>query len=203
MSTVIDPTDYVEAPEGVNSLRYGDEKQQAKFELGVCMAIYKWEELNTAVENQWGGPNSADKRDWMSAIVIELFNEKIVDIQLIEETLLYAMVDEFDTEVDNDSALEIAALVMKFYKDVGNKLYQQIDEFYAKWQAKQGSTNPSAKVEVAADPNNPDVSDSESDDDEEEHVHNDDSMDVDHPQEPIVDEDGFELVQSKGRRGRR
>lgn len=197
----IDPTDYVEAAEGVPSLRYGDDKQQAKFELGVCMAIYKWEELNTAVVNQWGGPNSNDKRDWISGIVIELFNEKVVDIQLIEETLLYAMVDEFDTEIDNDSALEIGALVMKFYKDVGLKQYQQIDSFYEAWQAKQGVKSNAPIIEVGEDPNNPDVSDSEDDDENEVNiVDDDDAMDVDQPKAPVVDDDGFELVQKKGRR---
>jgi pre-rRNA-processing protein TSR2 len=200
--TQIDPTDYVEAPEGASSLRYGDEKQQAKFELGVCMAVYKWEELNTAVENQWGGPNSSDKRDWISGIVIELFNEKIVDIQLIEETLLYAMVDEFDTEIDNDSALEIGALVMKFYKDVGMKNYEQIDKFYAAWQAKQSIKSTVQKIEIEEDPNNPDSSESEDYDDEDNAniVNDDDAMDVDQPKAPIVDDDGFELVQKKGGR---
>ena len=106
MTTQIDPTDYVEVENG--TLTFENPKQQAKFELGVCMAIYKWEELTTAVDNNWGGPKSSEKRDWISGIVIDLFSEsKIVDIQLIEETLLYAMVDEFDTQIDNDSALKL------------------------------------------------------------------------------------------------
>ncbi|KAG7661402.1 TSR2 [[Candida] subhashii] len=202
MTTTIDPTDYVEVTEG--SLRFGDEKQQAKFELGVCMAVYKWEELTTAVDNLWGGPKSAEKRDWISGIVIELFDEQAVDIQLIEETLLYAMVDEFDTEIDNDSALEIAALIMKFYKDVTIGKYEQIDEMYSRWQAQQNSGTVH-KVKVESDPNNPDVSDSE-DDEEEEYDQasvpelTEDQMEIDEPQGPIVDEDGFELVQKKGRR---
>ncbi|EGW34759.1 uncharacterized protein SPAPADRAFT_53174 [Spathaspora passalidarum NRRL Y-27907] len=207
MSTSIDPTDYIEVEHG--SLRFSDEKQQGKFELGVCMAVYKWEELATAVENSWGGPKSNEKRDWISGIVIELFDEKAVDIQLIEETLLYAMVDEFDTEVDNDSALEIAALIMKFYKDVTVHNYTDIDQLYNRWQEKQNSgQHQSHKVTVESDPNNPDVSDSEEEEDEEEHHegcnhdHEHDHMEIDEPAGPVVDEDGFELVQSKGRRRR-
>ncbi|ABN67412.1 predicted protein [Scheffersomyces stipitis CBS 6054] len=203
----IDPTEYVEVPEGVESLKFSIEKQQAKFELGVCMAIYKWEELNTAVENSWGGPKSGEKRDWLSGVVIDLFDEKAVDIQLIEETLLYAMVDEFDTEIDNDSALEVAALVMKFYKDVSLEKYAQIDELYEKWSAKQAIKTNAHKVHVEEDPNNPDVSDSDEDeeDEEEDATQMDvDAMEVDEePQGPIVDDDGFELVQKKGRKGRR
>lgn len=202
MSTNIDPADYVEAPEGVDSLKFNDAKRQAKFELGVCMAVYKWEELNTAVDNSWGGPTSSEKRDWISGIVIDLFNERIVDIQLIEETLLYAMVDEFDTEVDNDSALEIAALIFKLFKKVMEGDYSQIDLMYEAWQGKL--QRAADRVVVGTDPNNP------SDDDDDEEDDDDiedapalvvDAMETDEPQGPIVDDDGFEMVQSKGRRG--
>lgn len=206
--TLIDPTDFIEAEEGVNSLRFEDEKQQAKFELGVCMCIYKWDELNTAVINSWGGPNSADKRDWISGIVIDLFSERIVDVQLIEETLLYAMVDEFDTEVDNESALVIADMIVKIYREVYLKKYDVLDELYSRWQQKrQSSQGQQEKIVINEDPNNPDVSDSEDEDEDEDEtpalVQNGDSMDVDEPPAPIVDDDGFELVQKKGRKGGR
>lgn len=205
--TLIDPTDFIEAEEGVDSLRFEDEKQQAKFELGVCMCIYKWDELNTAVINSWGGPNSADKRDWISGIVIDLFSERIVDVQLIEETLLYAMVDEFDTEVDNESALVIADMIVKIYREVYLKKYDVLDELYSKWQKRQSSQGQQEKIVINEDPNNPDVSDSEDEDEDEDEtpvlVQNGDSMDVDEPPAPIVDDDGFELVQKKGRKGGR
>lgn len=207
MSMHIDPNEYVEAPEGVTNLKFNDTKRQAKFELGVCMAVYKWEELNTAVENSWGGPNSGEKRDWISGIVIDLFDDKIVDIALIEETLLYAMVDEFDTEIDNDSALEIAALIFKFFKDVMVEKYDEIDQLYAKWEAKKNLKTQSAHVVVGSDPNNPSDDDDEEDDEEEEAENRgnivEESMDVDKPTGPIVDDDGFEMVQRKGRGGRR
>lgn len=200
--SAIDPTDYVEAEEEVASLKFGDEKQQAKFELGVCMAVHKWEELTTAVDNSWGGANSGEKRDWISAIVIDLFDERAVDVQLIEETLLYAMVDEFDTEIDNDSALEIGALIMKFYKEVANKFYSNIDALYDRWTAKQQISTQKQKVVVGADPNNPDSSDDEEEEDDVPQLVNEDvEMEVDdEPQGPIIDDDGFELVQRKGRR---
>ncbi|RCK60932.1 Pre-rRNA-processing protein TSR2 [Candida viswanathii] len=210
MTTQIDPTDYVESE--TSTLIFPDIKQQAKFELGVCMAVHKWEELATAVDNSWGGPRSSEKRDWISGIVIELFAEsKIVDVQLIEETLLYAMVDEFDTQVDNDSALEIADLIVRMYRDVMRLEYGVIDGLYERWVAKGGDRKggEGKKVHVENDPNNPDVSDDEEEEEEEEEEDDHDGMDVDEPMEeapqlagPIVDDDGFELVQSKGRRRR-
>lgn len=195
----IDPTDFVQVEGDQELLKFGDPKQQAKFELGVCMAIYKWEELNTAVENSWGGANSADKRDWVSGVVIDLFDNKAVDLILIEETLLYAMVDEFDTEIDNDSALAIADLVVKLYRDCALQNYLKVDELYLQFQ--QRSKSDAGKVVVSADPNNPDASDSEESEEEEDTpVLVQDGMDIDPPSGPIVDDDGFELVSRKGRR---
>lgn len=99
----------VEAPTEAKNLQFEDEKQQARFELGVSMMVYKWEALEVAVANSWGGPSSAEKRDWITAIVVDLFkSEKIVDAATIEETLLYAMIDEFDTNVEDESTVPIA-----------------------------------------------------------------------------------------------
>lgn len=202
--SAIDSADYVEAEGDAKSLRFGDEKQRAKFELGVCMAVYKWDELNTAVENSWGGANSADKRDWISGIVIELFDEKLVDVGLIEETLLYAMVDEFDTEVDNDSALIIADMVVKIYRQIAQRDYTLVEQLYQKWSEKQALRKQANKVVVGADPNNPDVSDnsdSEDEDDTEAPQVEDVDMDMQEDNEPMIDEDGFQMVQ-KGRKHR-
>ncbi|CUM66095.1 uncharacterized protein PRCAT00003749001 [Priceomyces carsonii] len=205
--TSIDPTEYIEAVEGAQNLRFINEKQQAKFELGVCMAVYRWDELNTAVDNSWGGPKSADKRDWISGIVIDLLDEKIIDIQLIEETLLYAMLDEFDTEVDNESALEIAALIMKIYKEVLLGQYATVDDLYNKWLSKGTHQTSNGKVTVQEDPANPDILSSEDDDDEDgnelntdNNVNNADNMEVDSAQGPLVDDEGFELVTKRGRK---
>lgn len=199
----IDPTDFVQVEGDANTLKFGDPHQQAKFELGVCMAIYKWEELTTAVENSWGGPNSADKRDWISGVVIDLFEESAVDLILIEETLLYAMVDEFDTEIDNDSALVVGDLVLKIYRECAMQNYSRVDDLYAKYQQKQALGARGEKISIAADPNNPDASEDEEDDEEQDDTEKgqDDSMDVDETSSaPIIDDDGFELVQRRGRR---
>lgn len=212
MLTFIDASDYVEAAPGLASLKFTDEKQQAKFELGVCMAVYKWEELTTAVENSWGGPKSAEKRDWISGIVVDLFDEKAVDAELIEETLLYAMVDEFDAEIQNELALQIASLVLKFYRQVEQHQYDSITSLYDQWLLKQqAKATASEKIQFPPDPNNPDLvfsSDEDDDNDDDESVPNlqgDDDMQVDTELEtgPIIDEDGFQMVQPRNRRGGR
>lgn len=196
--SLIDVSDAVEADEGSNQLRFENEKQQAKFELGVCMAVHKWEELNIAVANSWGGPKSAEKRDWISGIVIDLFDEKIVDLLLIEETLLYAMLDEFDAEIDNDSALVTAKKILDIYRDVKQTKFDEIDQMYSAWLEKQSSNTSDAHA-VTIENNSDESSSSE---DEHEHVYvssealdnvNNDSG----HRGPVVDDDGFELVQKR------
>lgn len=195
----------VEAPQGANNLLFKDEKQQARFELGVSMMIYKWDALDVAVENQWGGPDSAEKRDWITAIIVDLFKtEKVVETILIEETLLYAMVDEFDTNVEDDSAVFIANGIIELYKQCQALDYSTVESLYLAWQEKQKNKSDKRVVQVKDDPLNPDVSDSEDEEDYDEEESQDVDMDVDEQQqtnpEPIIDEDGFEVVQKKGRR---
>lgn len=199
----IDISDYIEAPEGVNTLIFPDSRQQARFELGVSMCVYKWDALEVAVQNQWGGPDSADKRDWITGIVVELFNDRVVDMQSVEELMLNAMEDEFDVNVEDDSVLPILALIFKIYRDCLQGNYQIVEQMYLAWQEKQLRRQQELHkyaVNVLEDPMNP-----SSEDEEDEEISEAPQL-VQEPQEfsgPIVDEDGFELVQKKGRKGRR
>ncbi|CCH43550.1 Pre-rRNA-processing protein [Wickerhamomyces ciferrii] len=208
---VIDSTDYVEAQEGSKSLKFPIEKQQANFELGVSMIIYSWEALDIAVANQWGGAQSEAKRDWITAIVLDLFDEKIVDVELIEETILNAMIDEFDVNVEDDSSLIIADRIIKIYRKCFDQDYKEVHELYSKWEIKQKERSArNLNITINEDPLNPDSSDDDDDDDEDdeepskitgEPIDEDVEMGgVDEPQGPIVDDDGFELVQKKGKK---
>lgn len=123
---------------------------------------------------------------------------------LIEETLLYAMVDEFDTNVEDDSAAFIANGIIELYKQCQALDYSTVESLYLAWQEKQKNKSNKRVVQVKDDPLNPDVSDSEDEEDYNEEESQDVDMDVDEQQqinlEPIIDEDGFEVVQKKGRR---
>ncbi|SCU90425.1 LAME_0E08504g1_1 [Lachancea meyersii CBS 8951] len=213
MASNIDQWAYVEAEKDKANLAFEDEKQMARFELGVSVAVYKWEPLELAVQNGWGGPESAEKRDWVSAIVVDLFkNGKIVEVALIEETLLYAMMDEFETNVDDESALPIAALILDIYKQCQAEDYSTVEKLYLEWKEKQERVEVKRNIQIGNDPWNPDVSDSENDDEEEDQndveasvpsLVQDTDVDMDAENvEPVVDEDGFELVQKKGRKSR-
>lgn len=206
MSTqTIDESAFVQAASDAETLLFADEKQQGRFELGVSMLVYSWDALDIAVANQWGGPDSADKRDWITAIVVDLFKtNKIVDVVMVEETLLYAMVDEFDTNVEDDTSLVVASNIIKLYEECYAMNYSRVEDLYTKYLEKeknrQGQPNQRI-VHVHGD----DDSSCEEEEDEDE---DEDMMDlvveeeevVVPLQEPIIDDDGFELVQKKGKK---
>ncbi|KAL6946981.1 hypothetical protein ACO0QE_001838 [Hanseniaspora vineae] len=203
----IDAGAFCEAISPKTNLLFDDEKQQANFELGVSMMIYKWDALDVAVSNNWGGPDSAEKRDWISTIVIELFqNNKFVDVQMIEEVLLYAMVDEFETNVEDDSSLPIAAGIIEIWKHCAQNDYSIPQALYQAWTEKQKTQTGPRRVEIVNDPLNgtdtSDESEDDYDDDEDMAVDQEGDLDMDQESknEPIIDDDGFELVQPKGRR---
>ncbi|CCE61728.1 hypothetical protein TPHA_0B00560 [Tetrapisispora phaffii CBS 4417] len=208
MSLQFDEAAFVEATNGKANLKFDDEKQQARFELGVSMMVYRWDALEIAVANKWGGPDSAEKRDWISGIIIDAFKtEKTIDVAYIEEMLLYAMTDEFDTNVEDDSALPIAAGIIELYKQADALDFSNIESLYLDYQNKQNnkSIDHGHHVHVTEDPLNPNVSSSEEDDDSEGEDDDEDMMEEDQnePQnnipEPIIDDDGFELIQKKGK----
>lgn len=184
------------------SLVFDDEVKQKRFELGACMALYSWDNLTTAVDNQWGGGDSADKRDWMVGAVVELFEQNYVDSDDIEDRILGIMEDEFGVDVEDQSSAAVAVKIITLYKECAEGNYSTVDKMYKDWQereAKRSSSGAQSKVEVQGSDSD---SDDDDDDESEEPSSANEQMDVDakpEKQGPVIDEDGFELVQRKKR----
>ncbi|OLL25643.1 Pre-rRNA-processing protein TSR2 [Neolecta irregularis DAH-3] len=168
--------------------------QRRYFELGVALILYKWTVLRVAVENHWGGPDSGDKRDWLAGAVVDLFEDgSQVCEEDVEARLLQVMQDEFNVDVDDDSACENARDIMIIYQECRQGNYEPVTKLQLRHHAH--STTPIQIVVEGCD--NPD------DDDEA----SDASMEVDEttaePQPlrgPVIDQDGFEMVQNRNGR---
>ncbi|CAG9951496.1 unnamed protein product [Clonostachys rosea f. rosea IK726] len=95
------------------------------FEQSVVYALHLWPALTLSVQNNWGGPDSSDKRDWSAGAIANLFpkftdatpDEKTSkktnapeepDMEGVETVLLQIMVDEFEVNVDDDSGADVA-----------------------------------------------------------------------------------------------
>ena len=82
---------------------------QNKFDVSIALILSLWPALTLAVTNNWGGPSSSDKRDWFAGAISDLFiSNPATDLEDVETVLLQIMLDEFEVNVDDESAFEVA-----------------------------------------------------------------------------------------------
>ncbi|KAI0155160.1 Pre-rRNA-processing protein TSR2-domain-containing protein [Xylariaceae sp. FL1272] len=207
------------------------ETKQSEFEQGIVMSLHLWTSLSIAVQNQWGGPDSSDKRDWLAGAISLMFPsfpdlhkltttasqpttstskskaQKLPEEPIpedIEETLLQVLSDEFETNVDDGSELEVADRIIKCRAQCAEGNFTLVRDLRKRWEESRG------KKVVLRETEAPDqeTDDSGSDDDEDDEGQNGDVEMSDAPQlvdagvrrqkpEKIVDEDGFETVVRK------
>ena len=87
---------------------------QAKFTHATALIIHSWSALAIAVQNEWAGPESSSKRDWLGGAVVDLFTfppGKQIEVDDLEELLLQILEDEFELRLEDDSAYQAISFV--------------------------------------------------------------------------------------------
>ncbi|GMF73348.1 putative pre-rRNA processing protein [Aspergillus flavus] len=173
-------------------------------DLGITLAIHNWPALTLAVQSNWGGPTSSDKRDWLCGAISDMLNDRPeTDAEDLEDVLIQVMNDEFDVVIDDESAVPVAAEIMEVRGLVAKGDFGPIKQMWENYQTKsqQKASNVAAAFKRGED------EDQDSDEDDEE-----DEEDVDMEEapalvrapkekvEPEVDEDGFTKVVGKKKR---
>lgn len=144
------------------------------------------------MQNNWGGAASSDKRDWFAGAVSELFGtHPDTDLEDLEAVLLQVMLDEFEVNVDDDSAYDVAEEILQIRKDCERGEWGRVDALRRRWEARGGEARIEFEVEEG--------SSSEEDSDEEEDVEMGDAPAPRERPAPQIDEDGFETVVKKRR----
>ncbi|KAG8781897.1 hypothetical protein FRC15_007896 [Serendipita sp. 397] len=192
---------------------------QVLFARAVIARLAVWPVLRIAVDSSWGGPESKEKRSWMAGEVIDAFlssktTSSEPDDTYIEELLLQMMADEFDCVVEDLSGEIVAKDVIKLWEDIKKGA---IEESVKYWEEKEKALN-GKKLDYAFSKKGDDTDwvdeeeegSSEDDDGTEEEEELSNQMEVDEnvpdlidqgsKSEPVVDEDGFTLVQRKGKK---
>ncbi|KAI0366251.1 hypothetical protein BV20DRAFT_665673 [Pilatotrama ljubarskyi] len=171
------------------------------FARGVIARLAYWPALRIAVDQGWGGPESAEKRTWLASVLVDDFEEQDPkpDVDYVEDRLLQVMADEFDAVLEDGSAEAVAKDVVRLWQEVsagGTALLSEFEERADKLRGKK----------VQAEEGAGDNSDWEDDSDEDEDGEDDEQAPqlLDHPQrtpkeEPEMDEDGFITVKGKGK----
>lgn len=160
--------------------------------------------MRVAIEQSWGGPESAAKRTWLASVIVDAFEEEDPkpDISYVELTLLQVMEDEFETVLEDGSAEVVAKDIVQLWVDVqqgGDSRVKEFEEQADKLKGKKVQAE-----EVAGD--NSDWED-ESGDDSEGDESDDAPMLIESEEsqtkhQPEFDEDGFTIVKGKGTRHR-
>jgi pre-rRNA-processing protein TSR2 len=172
------------------------------FARGVIARLELWPALRIAVEQGWGGPDSRAKRRWLASELVDAFDPEPQDAEYVALMLAQVLEDEFGASIEDGSVEAVAADV------VG--LWGAGEDTVREWERKAEATK-GKKVDVR------EVVDEDGDKEDEEGWEDEGDEDGDEdeapqllgaagdPQqtpskpEPVVDEDGFTLVQ-KGRR---
>ena len=182
------------------------------------------------MQNNWGGPASSDKRDWFAGAVVELFpsfvdlakpppqqqqnkpaaqqQEEEPDVEYVETVLLQVMLDEFEVNVDDETAFETAEAVVRVRAQCAKGDFAAVHDLRRRWEAGRGKKV--AAVQAPDADQDTDGSDWESDDDDDnDDDGQDEDVDMDEapalvavPKEkpqPEIDEDGFTKVTRKKR----
>ena len=177
------------------------------FARGVIARLELWPALRIAVEQNWGGPSSRDKRRWLASSIVDAFdddnnnNASTPDAEYVALMLAQVLEDEFDASFEDGSVEGVAADIVALW-GAGEDVVQQ-------WERKaEGVRGKKVDVrEVRGE------EDGDENGDEDEDAWEDEESDEETPQlmpaaaevqrlakpQPVTDEDGFTLVQ-KGRR---
>ncbi|KAF9583083.1 hypothetical protein BGW38_010285 [Lunasporangiospora selenospora] len=175
---------------------------QVAFREGVDYLFHSWTALKLAVDGEWGGHDSASKRDWFIDTIVDYFTEngKNIDPFDLEDILLQVMNDEFSILLEDGSEQHIAKILDQLFLECTQGRYDIVQTLRADAQKTSGAIKSSSGAGEDAS-----SGDEESDEDED-----GGAMDVDvgegsskpkkEKPEPEIDEDGFETVVSRRRR---
>lgn len=165
------------------------------------------------MQNNWGGPDSADKRDWFAGQVAEAFpvftpatttatataDPAEPDAEYIEELLLQVMVDEFEVAVDDESSYDVAMEIIRLRAQCRSGSFEEVDRLLERWLARKGQKVVMKKGEDEEQDTDWDDTDGSSDDDGEDEEMGEAPALVEKKEKavPEVDEDGFTKVTRK------
>lgn len=96
----------------------------AEFQAGVTATLRSWSALRTAVEQSWGGAESAAKADDLRSNIFTFFDGSVsskpkMSQEELEDNLLGYMEEEFGVVLEDESEREVADLIWRMYELCG------------------------------------------------------------------------------------
>jgi len=173
------------------------------FARGVIARLELWPALRIAVEQGWGGSGSYEKRRWLASEIVDAFDkdDAAPDAEYIASMLAQVLEDEFDATFEDGSVEDVA-------RDIVG-LWGAGEEVVGMWERRaEGARGKKVDVRMEGGGGEDEDEDEWEDEDEDEESGVEEApqlvaaadAQVQRPgrPKPIIDEDGFTLVQ-KGR----
>lgn len=169
----------------------GEEAANA-FAKAARVLFRRWTALGLAVSQSWGGNDSEQKAESLLEEVFQLFEERgsAVTEQELGQLLLEAMEEDFNAQLEDGSAEQVAHELVMLHADCVNKELSRPQRIIA------GDNNPSQVAPGVAQSREEGQEDASMGDDEPAEEGRGDSGSMNEPQ---VDEDGFQVV-TRGRK---
>ena len=199
------------------------------FARGVLALLDLWPALTIAVFEQWGGPDSLAKKTWLASVIIDEFETHArflppsissstpaplhvdpssatkppLDHDDLAGVLHQIMSDEFDANIEDGSIDAVTADIIRLWRDVLSATPEAIVEALERKAVEVKSSG--VQVTPGGDLVEVDDDDNETGSSEEEDMVVDEASQLmsgekEERIEPVVDADGFTLVQGKGKR---
>ena len=105
------------------------------FARGVIARLAYWPALRIAVDQLWGGPESAAKRTWLASVLVDDFEDApsaadTPDADYVEDRFLQVMADEFDAVLEDGSAEAVAKDLVRLWAEVALGRDALVREFF-------------------------------------------------------------------------
>lgn len=173
-------------------------------DMAITLAINNWPALTLAVQSNWGGPTSADKRAWLCGAVSEMIADRPeTDAEDLEDVLIQVMNDEFDAVVDDESAAKVGLEIMEMRAQVQRGEFSEIKAQWEAWQKKSEEKAARMFKQVESKDEDQETDDEADEDDADDVEMGDAPALVRAPREkpePEIDDDGFTKVVGKNKR---
>lgn len=207
------------------------------FARGLLAILDLWPALTIAVREEWGGPESADKKTWIASTIIDEFesrasylpseptvadpataNDPPLDYDDLADMVNQMMSDEFEANIEDGSIDAVASDIVRLWRDIlsppsgqqPTSIVDALERKAAEIKGKGVQATKGAGLQMVDDDSDSDWDDEE---DEAEGAGGTDAMQVDEApqlvprererQEPVVDDDGFTMVQPKSKKSGR
>lgn len=182
------------------------------FARGILARLQIWPALSLAIANNWGGPGASSKRAWLAGELLDAFvapppgEPAVPDAEYVEAMLLQVMADEFECELEDESAWDVARDIVRCWDALQRdpkEAEAAVLSLEKRADGAKGRTVQAQQVPGAEDQDWDSDEDGSGSDDED--VEMDEAPQLLEPagskpkQEPVVDDDGFTLVQGKGK----